>query len=154
MERIYEYLCDAVLISVSAALVSVLSGIVGASMKKYIELLVGIAVILTLAAPFSSFIWGGDGLSFSFSAEEHPCEYEEYSALILRRAEQTAALRASELICRSFMMDADDFRVTVRAALIEDEVKIVMAYLECDTFKRYAIKEYLSEILGCEVDYG
>lgn len=154
MNAIYEYLCDAVMISVSAALVSVLSSVIGGASKKYIELLVGISVICALVGPFTSLIKSADEISLSFSTLEQKYEYEDYEGVILRRAESVAAERASELVCEKFMMDSGDIRVAVNAELVGDEVKIVSAYFECDTIKRRAIKEYLSEILGCEVEYG
>ncbi len=154
MNVIYEYLCDAVLISVSAALVSVLTNVIGGGAKKYIGLLVGISVICALVGPFADFVKSADGISLSFSGVEQKYEFEDYEGVILRRAESVAAERASELVCENFMMDSGDIRVTVNAELVGDEVRIVSAYLECNTVKRRAIKEYLVEILGCEVEYG
>ncbi len=154
MNGIYEYLCDAVIISVSAALVSVLANVIGGESKKYIELLVGISVICALVGPFYHFVKSAEGISLSFSGIEQKYEYEDYESVVLRRTESIAAERAKELVCKNFMLSGDDVSITVKAELDSDEVRIVLAYLECDSVKRGAIKKYLSEILGCEVEYG
>jgi hypothetical protein len=154
MSRIYKYLTDAVGIAMAAGVASILLSVIGGNLRKYAEMLLGVAVLCALVAPIVS------SVKFDFNVGDSKIptvvsyQYDTWESVVLKRVCESAEQSASELVRQTFMLDEKDFEISVRAELDGEELRIVSAELVCDGIKRRKVREYLSRVLDCEVEYG
>lgn len=154
MNGLYKYLGDAVGVAAAAGVASVLLNVIGVKLGKYVELLMGIAVLCALLQPLISAVYNGDLRIPSYADSVYDGKYESFEELILRKTEQTAASEAKRLACEKFMLSDGELEIFVTAEYDGDNVTLVACSFEGGGIKRNEIRKYLSEILDCEVEYG